>query len=1000
MKIKKLLNIGHGLHLTEMLLQNDKDIKDKLSKDKADLDYVNKELDKKVNKVEGKSLSTNDYTTEEKEKLLALEKYNDSEIKQRVSDIEADYAKSSDVPTKVSQLINDNKYQTEYDIATTLLSYAKNDDVMAEITAEIAKIIGDAPESFDTLKELSDWIASHEDDATAMNSAIKDNKINIEKKLDINQGAENSGKIAGINEKGDIIPMIPQGMTYNEETQCLEYGADENLKLVPGIGLDDTLAKIGYAADAAKVGEKAKELADKLEDNGIQINELKGDLANVTDATKNIFNDKHLSMASDWKKDSYGVWYGTQSALHNAFNTTKYPFESNFEENTQYTVSLYSKIDASASTSGNGLQIIFKYTDDTLSYPINVPNITDEYTYFKGTSTKNKTLKEVHLTYWGGGANVAYIKNVQFEKGVTATEYEPHFTAKDSFARGEIVAVKNEIEKIKTNELQLDFNNPDGKYINKLGSWISVSSSFSHSNPVYVSRGTVIRVDNSKCTSYNDLIAICAFFKTGDDVTSQKPYGTVSYTKIGTYDITVPDGYEYVVFNKNVNGAGINIGQPRVFLGESYISDSLSRTNQKIDMVGFDNVSVNLPEFYDLVIGDSFELFWRGVIKTINPFNYNIYCDCSVGHCYSKKFEFTPTSTGNYPLTVTVKDSSGKILDSKSTTLRVNAKATSPSSEKNVLCVGDSLLNNGQWAIESHRRLTDNGGNPNGLGLTNINFVGTCVKDGVGYEGIGGFSFKRYNEYGSNDFVWITCQHDKTLADQHSTYADTNGVQWKIETLGEGRLKMIRVSQSGTMPSSGTLTYVSGGTHTNPIVFSSSAVASENPFWNTANNSVDFSNYANNVLGINSIDYLYVLLGWNSMGYSEEGYKTQIRTFIDNVLSAFPNCKIALMGVQIPSVDGCGVSYGCSWNWYEKACNVFDFNDWYTDISNEYENVHFVNVSGQFDTDNNMPAEMRPVNVRSDKTELFQVNGVHPALSGYNQIADVVYRDLTHMLLN
>lgn len=106
------------------------------------------------------------------------------------------------------------------------------------------------------------------------------------------------------------------------------------------------------------------------------------------------------------------------------------------------------------------------------------------------------------------------------------------------------------------------------------------------------------------------------------------------------------------------------------------------------------------------------------------------------------------------------------------------------------------------------------------------------------------------------------------------------------------------------------------------------------------------------------------------------------------------------MGVQIPSVDGCGVSYGCSWNWYEKACNVFDFNDWYTDISNEYENVHFVNVSGQFDTDNNMPAEMRPVNVRSDKTELFQVNGVHPALSGYNQIADVVYRDLTHMLLN
>lgn len=90
----------------------------------------------------------------------------------------ADYVKSTDlsIPTKVSELTNDKKYQTDSDIVTALTPYAKSDDVTAEIIAEIAKVVADAPESFDTLKEMSDWIAHHEDDATAMNSVISDNK--------------------------------------------------------------------------------------------------------------------------------------------------------------------------------------------------------------------------------------------------------------------------------------------------------------------------------------------------------------------------------------------------------------------------------------------------------------------------------------------------------------------------------------------------------------------------------------------------------------------------------------------------------------------------------------------------------------------------------------------------------------------------------------------------------------------------------------------------------
>lgn len=43
----------------------------------------------------------------------------------------------------------------------------------------IASIVADAPASLDTLKEISDWISSHETDATKMNSAIQANTANF-----------------------------------------------------------------------------------------------------------------------------------------------------------------------------------------------------------------------------------------------------------------------------------------------------------------------------------------------------------------------------------------------------------------------------------------------------------------------------------------------------------------------------------------------------------------------------------------------------------------------------------------------------------------------------------------------------------------------------------------------------------------------------------------------------------------------------------------------------
>lgn len=67
---------------------------------------VDNKLNEKVDKIEGKSLSTNDYTTEEKTKLASLENYNDEEIKASIAlkaDTENVYSKT-EIDNKVSSI--------------------------------------------------------------------------------------------------------------------------------------------------------------------------------------------------------------------------------------------------------------------------------------------------------------------------------------------------------------------------------------------------------------------------------------------------------------------------------------------------------------------------------------------------------------------------------------------------------------------------------------------------------------------------------------------------------------------------------------------------------------------------------------------------------------------------------------------------------------------------------------------------------------------------------
>lgn len=410
---------------------------------------------------------------------------------------------------------------------------------------------------------------------------------------------------------------------------------------------------------------------------------------------------------------------------------------------------------------------------------------------------------------------------------------------------------------------------------------------------------------------------------------------------------------------------------------------------------------IHLPEKYNLVVGDTFELFYKGIMLCKNPYNYNVLATCSIGKCWSRKFEVTPDAAGTHTLTITVSDDSGNVLDQQTTQLVVAEKDIRNTRQLNVLCVGDSLTNGGKWVGEFYRRLTntnssalDGSAAPTGDGLANINFVGTCTpNNGACYEGYGGWTFASYlrTTTSSNNY-WVSCSHTKTDNDQESIYKDANDVLWQLETIEADRIKFKKYDGVGAMPSSGTLTWVSGGIDTSAITYTAIEQEKGNPF--VYNGAIDFEAYCED-LGISTIHQCYILLGWNNTTTAEDTYKAQARQFIDLLLAFNPDMKIVLIGLQIPSLDGCANNYGAKGtlaNFRALQEYVFNMDKLYKEIADEYENVESINLSGQFDTDYNCMSDELPVNSRNAMAVTTQTNGVHPSTPGYYQIADAAYR--------
>lgn len=125
--------------------------------------------------------------------IAALELANTYATKNEVkavSDLVGTLPEDADVDTIV-EYIDKKASEIEFDDTALKNDIKKNADAIAVLNGEgdgsvskqvsdaIAKIVDDAPQAYDTLKEISAWITDHADSASAMNGQINANKDNI-----------------------------------------------------------------------------------------------------------------------------------------------------------------------------------------------------------------------------------------------------------------------------------------------------------------------------------------------------------------------------------------------------------------------------------------------------------------------------------------------------------------------------------------------------------------------------------------------------------------------------------------------------------------------------------------------------------------------------------------------------------------------------------------------------------------------------------------------------
>lgn len=170
------------------------------------------------------------------------ETYSRAEVNAKIPSLDG-YAKTSDIPDisgKQDKLTFDGTYNASTNKAATV----------ATVTTEVSKMLLDAPEDFNTLKEMSTWLAEHKDSAATMNSAIQKNTQDIANmkeeivsdKDEFHIVDDNDNIVATIDADGLHTVKVIADKVFSEGSKCIN---EERLRELNYVSATNVIEYVG-----------------------------------------------------------------------------------------------------------------------------------------------------------------------------------------------------------------------------------------------------------------------------------------------------------------------------------------------------------------------------------------------------------------------------------------------------------------------------------------------------------------------------------------------------------------------------------------------------------------------------------------------------------------------------------------------------------------------------------------------------------------------------------
>ena len=437
------------------------------------------------------------------------------------------------------------------------------------------------------------------------------------------------------------------------------------------------------------------------------------------------------------------------------------------------------------------------------------------------------------------------------------------------------------------------------------------------------------------------------------------------------------------------------------------------------------------PDRYYAIVGKEFNLYYDSIIQGLDnglysPFGIYIDVQCPtlqnganrIGIRRDRMWQIdgsllTSSYVGDHKMWISAWNSFGDLIDKKEVTLTVNDNSQL-SVAKRILCIGDSLTNNGPIVATCAQHFTD-------LGGTQPIFIGQRTTSGYKHEGYPGYTFGSFVNSGSTGYAYTIFDVPQGTTVSVNDKYSTNGTTFTVMDIRtEGLDEAIRLRCEGSSsvtipPSTGTLTKVSGS-HASDASINYTAVEREggNPFWDVTTNATNFTAYRKKMgMGDSKFDIVVIMLGTNdSVGYIKPSMQASANNAIALVNKIFEDAgdyptRVIL---QMPPLDANTIS---SWQVYRDSSGgksgakvSYQRNLWslrgllYTEFTKAQWSgkVYLGQASFGVDRYYGYPYTLKKSSSRITIEEAVHDNSVHPNASGYQQFGDGYYLQIKGLL--